>query len=164
MEIERKFLIRQMPEHLEQYPCLPLEQAYLCTNPVVRVRREGEDFYLTYKGRGKMIREEYNLPLNREAYAHLLPKADGTVITKKRYRIPLAPYTAEVDVFEGILKGLVLAEVEFPSEEEALAFLPPDWMGEEVTQDSRYHNSFLSSLDSRKDACGILGLPLDGPG
>lgn len=161
MEIERKFLIRRLPEHLEQYPCLPLEQAYLCTDPVVRVRREGEDFYLTYKGRGKMVREEYNLPLNQDAYEHLLKKADGTVIIKNRYRIPLEPYTAEIDLFEGLLAGLVLAEVEFPTEEEALAFQAPDWMGEEVTQDSRYHNSFLGGLKSREEACSILGLPHD---
>lgn len=158
MEIERKFLIRQLPAHLEQFPCLSLEQAYLCTDPVVRIRREGDNFYLTYKGRGKMIREEYNLPLHDRAYEHLLKKADGTVITKKRYRVPIHFYTAEVDLFEGILTGLSLAEVEFPTEEAALAFLPPDWMGEEVTQDSRYHNSFLSSLGSREEACAVLGL------
>ena len=102
MEIERKFLLRHLPERLDHYECLALEQAYLCTDPVVRVRRENQDFYLTYKGRGMMVRQEYNLPLNQEAYRHLLAKADGSVITKKRYRIPVPPYMAELDLFEGI--------------------------------------------------------------
>lgn len=159
MEIERKFLLRHLPESLDSYECLTLEQAYLCTNPVVRVRRENQDFHLTYKGRGMMVREEYNLPLNQDAYQHLLAKADGSVITKKRYRIPIPPYMAELDIFEGIFSGLTIVEVEFPTEAEALAFLPPDWMGEEVTQDSRYHNSYLSGLGSREEACAALFLP-----
>ena len=49
MEIERKFLIRQLPEHLEQYPCLQIEQGYLCTNPVVRIRKQDDSYFLTYK-------------------------------------------------------------------------------------------------------------------
>ena len=159
MEIERKFLLRHLPERLDHYECLALEQAYLCTDPVVRVRRENQDFYLTYKGRGMMVRQEYNLPLNQEAYRHLLAKADGSVITKKRYRIPVPPYMAELDLFEGIFSGLAIVEVEFPTEREALAFLPPEWMGKEVTQDPRYHNSFLSGLGSREAACTALSLP-----
>ena len=88
MEIERKFTINKLPDNLDQYPCLTLEQAYLNTDPVVRVRRENDDFYLTYKGKGFLAREEYNLPLNEEAYYHLREKADGLIISKKRYRIP----------------------------------------------------------------------------
>ena len=60
MEIERKFTIRQLPEHLEQYDCRIIEQGYLCTDPVVRIRRDNDAYYLTYKGRGLMTREEYN--------------------------------------------------------------------------------------------------------
>ena len=82
MEIERKYLIKKLPEDLAQYPHMEMEQAYLCTEPVVRVRKEGEDYVLTYKSKGLMVREEYNLPLTKESYEHLLEKADGTVITK----------------------------------------------------------------------------------
>lgn len=89
MEIERKFLVPALPENLSSYPCHLIEQAYLCTSPVVRIRRQDDDFILTYKGSGMMAREEYNLPLTSESYGHLLPKADGIVITKKRYVIPL---------------------------------------------------------------------------
>ena len=67
---------------------MEMEQAYLCTEPVVRVRKEGADYVLTYKSKGLMVREEYNLQLTKESYEHLLGKADGTVITKTRYRIP----------------------------------------------------------------------------
>ena len=95
-----------------------------------------------------LAREEYNLPLTREAYLHLLPKADGNIITKTRYRIPLgAEYgglVAELDVFSGKFTGMMLVEVEFPDEETAGSFVPPDWFGEDVTFSEKYHNSWLS--------------------
>ena len=145
MEIERKYLVKDLPENLEQYPYKELEQAYLCTEPVVRVRREGEEYVLTYKSKGLMVREEYNLPLTREAYLHLLEKADGIVITKTRYVIPEKNNLhIELDIFHGKHSGLILAEVEFPTEEEANQSCPPDWFGEDVTLSTRYHNSNLS--------------------
>lgn len=145
MEIERKYLVKDLPENLEQYPYKELEQAYLCTEPVVRVRREGEEYVLTYKSKGLMVREEYNLPLTREAYLHLLEKADGIVITKTRYVIPEKNNLhIELDIFHGKHSGLILAEVEFPTEEEANQYCPPDWFGEDVTLFTRYHNSNLS--------------------
>ena len=81
-----------------------------------------------------MIREEYNLPLTKEAYAHLIVKADGTVISKTRYRIPIGnDLTAELDIFDGALNGVLLVEVEFPDESAARSFIPPKWFGEDVT-------------------------------
>jgi CYTH domain-containing protein len=144
VEIERKFLVARMPENLEQYPCRKIEQGYLCISPVVRVRRDNDNFWLTYKGGGMMARQEHEHPLDEGAYRHLLAKTDGTIISKKRYMIPLDKYTAELDVFEGVWEGLVIVEVEFPDLESARAFIPPEWMGEEVTYDGRYHNSWLS--------------------
>ena len=145
MEIERKYLLRQLPEHLETYPSHRIEQGYLCTAPVVRIRRQDEGYWLTYKSKGLMVREEYNLPLTREAYLHLRPKTDGILICKTRYLIPLGGgLTAELDVFHDDYEGLFLVEVEFPSEEAAEAFLPPEWFGEDVTFSSAYHNSTLS--------------------
>lgn len=147
MEIERKFLIKNIPLNLEDYSHKELEQGYLCTEPVVRVRREGEDYVLTYKSKGLMVREEYNLPLNREAYEHLIKKADGTVISKTRYVIPQpGDLKIELDIFHGKHEGLILAEVEFHSEEEAEGYCPPEWFGEDVTFSSRYHNSTLSKM------------------
>lgn len=76
-----------------------------------------------------MAREEYNLPLNEEAYRHLIQKADGNIIGKRRYLIPLEPYTIELDVFLEPFTPLVIAEVEFPTEEEANAlFLPTGFL------------------------------------
>ena len=147
MEIERKYLLKELPE-LGIYENHKIEQAYLCTSPVVRVRREDEAYYMTYKGGGLMAREEYNLPLNKEAYEHLVKKADGNVISKTRYLIPLEweGLVAEVDVFEPPFAPLIMAEVEFESEEQADRFTAPEWFGEEVTFDGRYHNSYMSRM------------------
>ena len=144
MEIERKFLVDRLPEHLEQYDTQQLEQAYLCTDPVGRVRRQGDEYILTYKGKGHMVREEYNLPLNEQAYEHLLEKADGNVIRKRRTRIPWQSSMIELDIFEAPFEGLMLAEVEFETELEAVAFIPPEWFGRDVTFEKEYHNSTLS--------------------
>lgn len=146
MEIERKYLISQLPKQLEQYPHRQLEQGYLSTSPVVRVRKDDDKYELTYKSKGMMVREEYNLPLTKESYEHLRAKIDGRLIVKKRYCIPYGNYTIELDVFEDELAPLVLAEVEFPTEEEANTFTPPDWFSEDVTFSPLYHNSFLSQL------------------
>ena len=171
MEIERKFLIDRIPDNLEEYPSHHIEQAYLSTNPVVRIRREDDSFYLTYKGSGMLAREEANLPLTSESYYHLLTKADGNVISKTRYLIPLdhpevtegSPQppdeytlTIEMDVFDKPFDPLVMAEVEFGSVEAAQTFLPPDWFGKEVTYEPQYHNSYMAMQDLSKTADNTL--------
>ena len=148
VEIERKFKIKSLPDNLDQYKSCTIEQAYVCTAPVIRVRKQDDNYILTYKGGGMMARSEYNLPLGKEGYEHMLKKADGNVITKTRYFIPLEnALTAELDVFEGMFEGLVFVEVEFESVDEANAFVPPEWFDEDVTDDRRYHNSYLSKLE-----------------
>ena len=159
MEIERKFTVKKLPDDLEKYICHIIEQAYLNTDPVVRVRRQDDEYYMTYKGKGLLAREEYNLPLNEVSYYHLRDKADGNVISKKRYVIPItnptftSDYTenidqlslcVELDIFDAPFAPLVIAEVEFPSEAAANAFLPLDWFDQDVTHDPAYHNSNLS--------------------
>lgn len=167
MEIERKFTVTKLPDDLETYPCHIIEQAYLNTDPVVRVRREDDSFYMTYymtyKGKGLLAREEYNLPLNEASYYHLREKADGNVISKRRYVIPIQEPTfdmtrlsssgkkidqislsVELDLFEPPFAPLVIAEVEFPDRETAEAFQLLDWFSQGVTNDPAYHNSNLS--------------------
>ena len=124
MEIERKFLpdLNLLPFKPEDFPYRKIEQGYLCTSPVVRIRKDNEQFFLTYKSKGLMIREEYNLPLTEDAYQHLKAKIEGS----------LAP--------------LVIAEIEFPDEESANAFDAPGWLGEDVTMSPLYHNSTLSRM------------------
>ncbi len=140
MEIERKFLVKKLPD-LSKYDYVDIEQGYLCTHPVVRIRKKNDKFILTYKGSGLMAREEIEAELTEDAYKHLRDKIDGHPITKRRYLIPFEPYTIELDVFEGHKSGLIMAEVEFPTIEEANNFVPPKWFGEDVTQDRSYHNS-----------------------
>ena len=143
MEIERKFTVKELPD-LSKYEYHIMEQGYLNTDPVVRVRKEDEEYYLTYKGKGLLAREEYNLPLNKDAYYHLVEKSDGIIIRKKRYLIPFGKYTIELDVFDAPYENLIIAEVEFGSEEDANAFQPPEWFAEDVTMNRKYHNSNLS--------------------
>lgn len=157
-EIERKYTIKYLPDGFENHVCIVIEQAYLNTDPVVRVRRSNDKYTLTYKGSGLMMREEYNLPLDRESYLHLSQKADGNIISKKRYVLPLdnpcfqehfkpdnpLSLKIELDIFEPPFAPLIIAEIEFPDEQTANAFVPPEWFDKDVTFDPKYHNSNLS--------------------
>ncbi len=148
MEIERKWLLKSIPQDLESYPHHIIEQGYLNTTPVVRIRRQDDQYILTYKGGGMMAREEYNLPLDAESYAHLRTKVDGKIISKVRYVIPLPDgLMIELDHFSSPIKGLYLAEIEFSSVEQAESYIPPAWFGEDVTYDARYHNSVMSQME-----------------
>ena len=148
VEIERKWLIHTIPFDPGDYECLEIEQGYLSSSPTVRVRKENDNFYLTYKGAGysdSIAHTEYNLPLDRESYEHLREKADGILITKKRYLIPMENgLKTELDVFGPPYEGLIIAEVEFSSEEEALSFTAPDWFGEDVTRIPKYKNAVMA--------------------
>lgn len=178
MEIERKFTLKYLPEDYEKYPFRHIEQAYLNTNPVVRVRKEDDRYFLTYKGKGMLAREEYNLELNEESYLHLRAKADGNVISKKRYLIPLVnpkfredgpkppddyTLTIELDVFDAPFAPLLLAEVEFGSREAAEDFIPPDWFLEDVTFNADYHNSNLSRMDLSNGLSDMKCASMDAP-
>lgn len=157
MEIERKYLIMNLPENLTNYKCKVIEQGYLCHNPTIRIRKIDDDYILTYKSRIKQIgisdsnkaimNNEVELELTQEAYMQLKNKIDGYLIHKNRYYIPLeAGLTAELDVFENQLKGFIMAEVEFPSEKSSDIFIPPKWFGKELTSDKRFSNYNLSKL------------------
>ena len=148
MEIEKKFTIKQLPADLDKYDHHMIEQAYLTTSPTIRVRREDDRYYMTYKGVGgsntSLSHEEYNLPLTAEAYETLSSKADGNIIRKKRVLIPYGSHTIELDIFDEPFRPLIIAEVEFPSVEEAEAFVPPEWFDEEVTDRREYRNAYLA--------------------
>ncbi|MBR1865725.1 MAG: CYTH domain-containing protein [Lachnospiraceae bacterium] len=164
MEIERKFLIQKehIPTGFETYPHHQFEQAYIITEPVLRIRKQDSSYILTYKGQGFMKREEVEFPLTEEAYQKLLSKTEGNIITKTRYRIPEKEnLTIEFDVFHGLFEGLLLAEVEFPSEEAALAYQPPVWFGKEVTRETTFHNSTLSRMSREAVSKLILSLTED---
>lgn len=139
-----------------------MEQGYLCARPTVRIRKSDADYILTLKdkqgvkeleGTGAgVVNREIEIPLTAEAYEHLKAKTDGHLVEKLRYLIPLADgLTAELDIFQGRLAGLVFAEVEFPDAETARGFVPPDWMGDDVSDDRRYRNTFLSELEGYEE-------------
>lgn len=88
MEIERKFLIKDLPKDLTSYPCSQIEQAYLNENPVLRIRRKDDDYILTYKSKGMMAREESEFPLTKEPMNICSTKADGKIISKTRIFYP----------------------------------------------------------------------------
>lgn len=156
MEIERKFRVLRLPEGLEGFPKKEIEQGYLCGAPVLRIRKSNEDYILTLKSKyclntGEKIKEtmarrceEIEVSLDEKAYYHLKEKTDGRIISKMRYLIPYEDYTIELDIFRGFLKGLVFAEVEFPSEGKSGEFTPPEWFGEDVTFDRRFSNNYLA--------------------
>ena len=115
---------------------------------MVRIRHLDDQYILTYKSGGMLARQEVELPLTPSAYEHLKEKADGTVISKKRYILPLTDILKiELDIFEGMLEGFIMAEVEFPTLEDANHFIPPEWFVKDVTFDHHFHNSYLSSMD-----------------
>lgn len=164
MEIERKFTVKKLPENLEQFEKKEIEQAYLSTGAygtVLRVRKSNEDYILTYKSKigvvipknaSARICEEVELPLTKEAYLHLREKADGQVISKTRYLIPIENgRKIELDVFHGYLSGLIFAEIEFESEKEAEEYLLPEWFEEDVTFDKRYSNAYMTRFQSLEE-------------
>ena len=143
VDIERKFLV--CGDGWRQGAGQRLVQGYLNRDKLrtVRVRVAGEMGFLTIKGPTQgATRVEFEYPI-AEADAHaLLALCDGPLVDKVRYRIPAGNVVWEVDVFAGDNVGLVVAEVELPSED--AAFVRPDWLGEEVTHDARYFNSNLA--------------------
>lgn len=148
-EIERKWLVRKLPGGLEHFLHKEYVQGYLCTTPTVRIRQEGEEYVLTYKGAGLLKREEYNLPLTEASFRHLLGKCDGRLIRKTRYFMPVKDKEGlmiELDIYKEDLSGLMTAEIEFPSESEAMAFEPPSWFSEDVTFRPEYKNSALATI------------------
>ncbi|MCI5679266.1 MAG: CYTH domain-containing protein [Bacteroidales bacterium] len=152
MEIERKFLTKHIPFDITAYPCLAISQAYISFSPTIRIRQSNEDYILTVKGKGHLEREEFELPLSKEDYDRLLQKTEGTPVIKKRYLVPLAEgLTAEVDIYEGELIGLMTTEVEFPSLEAAESFVAPQWFGKDVSKEKAYKNTSLSLYGKPKE-------------
>ncbi len=145
MEIERKFLVKELPENLEGFVKKEIEQTYISTDPTIRLRKSDSDFILTVKGHGNLAREEFELPLDIDQYKRLLEKAETPTVSKTRYLIPIDNnLTAELDVYHGVLNGLLTVEVEFASIDEAEAFSPPAWFGDDVSYDRRYKNTSLA--------------------
>jgi adenylate cyclase len=146
VEIERKFLVPEAPD-LTGTDADEIEQGYLAigSDGEVRLRRKGERLLLTAKRGSGISRDEVEVELDREPFERLWPLTEGRRLHKRRHVIPYGDLRIEVDAYEGELEGLLVAEIEFSSEDEARAFQPPDWIGEEVTGDERYLNETLAT-------------------
>jgi adenylate cyclase len=152
MEIERKFLVDAPPDDLGRHPSSAIEQGYLAIEPggvEVRVRRRNGKAVLTAKAGTGRTRAEEEVAIDAGAFERLWPLTAGRRVEKVRHLIPAGDgLTIELDVYGGDLTGLVVAEVEFPDEAAADAFVPPAWLGADVTDDERYKNHRLA-VDGR---------------
>ena len=147
-EIERKFLVKQLPEKLKRSRRYLIAQGYLATEPGgrhVRLRKRGKTSSLTFKvGRGAH-REEREVKLSAKQFAMLWPATVGRRLRKLRYEIPWRNLLIEIDIYRGRHSGLVVAEVEFPDRATCRKFKPPSWFGREVTGEKRYSNVRLAN-------------------
>jgi CYTH domain-containing protein/8-oxo-dGTP pyrophosphatase MutT (NUDIX family) len=148
-EIERKWLVPDAPrKELDGAEKQRIEQGYLAVGgdeePEVRLRRRKGKTLLTVKSGGDLVRVEEEIGIEKRAFQNLWPLTEGRRVEKTRHLVPFGPHTIEVDVFDGDLAGMVVAEVEFESPEASRAFEPPSWLGDEVTEDGRYKNKSLA--------------------
>ena len=145
LEIERKFLVKG-DFKTSASKSVRIIQGYLCSVPerTVRVRVKGDCGFITVKGLGSesgASRFEWEKEIPVDEALDLIKMCEPGVIDKTRYLVEAGEHTYEVDEFYGDNEGLVVAEVELSSEEEA--FVKPEWLGEEVTGDVKYYNSML---------------------
>jgi CYTH domain-containing protein/CHAD domain-containing protein len=155
-EIERKFLIPAPPDRVRAGEGTQIEQAYLAiTDEVeVRLRRSGSETRLTVKGGHGDVRQEIEFAVEAQEFEELWSLSADRRLEKTRLEVPLENgLVAEVDIFEGVLEGLVIAEVEFDSEDAKRDFEPPAWFGDELTGDQRYANQTMAT-DGSPDSGG----------
>ncbi len=150
-EIERKFLIINVPDNLLFYNSYTISQGYiLITDDIeIRLRKKGDKYFQTIKSTGDLSREEYEIELTQDQFEVLWPLTAGKRIKKLRHEIKYDDYIIELDIYHDSLEGLKTAEVEFKNFEEGESFKPPEWFDAEITYNKMYKNKNLS----------IFGLP-----
>jgi CYTH domain-containing protein len=148
-ELERKFVLSEVPFELSGYPASEIRQGYLAIGAdgsEVRIRRRGERCSLTVKRGSGLARDEEELDLGDDEFDRLWPLTEGRRVEKTRYEIPAdGDLVIELDVFAGELEGLITAEIEFDSDDQARRFATPDWLGPEVTENDAYKNRRLAT-------------------
>lgn len=165
LEIEKKYLIKSLPDNLNDYPHYKIEQGYVYTNPVIRIRKktifDGEKIVnqkhiLTIKGDGLLSRQEFELTIDEKAFNDLSKKVEGNIISKTRYNLPLEDnLKIELDIFHDLFEGLIMGEIEFPDEDYAKKYNPPALLGKEVTENTMFHNSTMSKM-SKSDISDLI--------
>lgn len=147
VEIERKFLVADLPDLTEACGVHVLQGYVVSGDKEVRLRVEDSaHFTLTIKNDGTLVRKEYEIDLSKEQFEVLWPTVEGT-LEKYRYCIPYGSYIIELSIYLSSLKGLVIAEIEFASEKEAKDFRPPKWLAEDITEDKQYKNKNLAGKE-----------------
>lgn len=146
-EIERKFLVKSLPKNLKNFARAEIAQGYLASEGKgrqVRLRKRDAACSLTFKRGNGDVREEREISLTPRQFDEIWPGTTGRRLRKVRYHVPWEKWMIEVDVYRGALRGLIVAEVEFPNRRSCLRFEPPDWFGTEVTGKRRYSNVRLA--------------------
>lgn len=154
IEIEKKYRVKYLPENIEKYQKIDIEQSYLnygC-EPTLRLRKYNEaEYILSYKFKRKENREdlsvhdEIELTMSKKGYERLKNKVDGRIIHKTRYIIPLDNgLKVEIDRFKDFFEGVCFAEIEFKSEEQADTYIIPDWLGEDISNQKRVKNWYMA--------------------
>lgn len=152
-ELERKFLIREIPPEIQKIRGEKIRQGYISRDrdKEVRLRQKGSRYYLTVKSNENLKRNEYETSISREQFETLWPATEGCRLEKERKKIKLKEYVLEIDIYSGDpLEGLIVGEVEFPNLRRAQKFQIPDFFREEITFDKRFKNYNLAGLASRE--------------
>ncbi len=146
MEIEKKFLLKELPGKLYGYPSVFIEQGYIVitANEELRIRKGNGAHILTFKKGTGTTRHEIEIGISEEQYDEFKPCVVGTPISKTRVKYPYREHTIEIDVYKGGLEGLITAEVEFSSPHDMQEFSPPSWFGEDVSLDDDFKNKNLA--------------------
>ncbi|MDM1345666.1 CYTH domain-containing protein [Myroides marinus] len=148
IEIERKFLVNTLEFIDQSHKSNKITQGYLNSHPerTVRIRLKDEQAFITIKGKSNesgTSRLEWEKQIDYTEANQLINLCEDYVISKTRYLVTLGEHTFEVDIFHGDNEGLILAEIELTSENEQ--FSKPSWLGQEVTGDLRYYNSYIAN-------------------
>jgi CYTH domain-containing protein len=146
-EIECKYLIQNPPENYSDWDCTEIRQGYLAVTDdgrEVRIRKKGDAFFQTVKLEKGFYREEIEIPITKDQFDVLWPATSGKRINKKRFTINYNGQLIEMDIYQGRLEGLIVAEVEFDNEENCRRFEPPSWFDKEISNDEKYKNRNLA--------------------
>ena len=147
LEIERKFLVKELPINIESLLHSDITQGYLTIKgkgSTMRIRKNGEKYYQTIKGAGNKVRTEVEIEITQKQFEKLWPLTKEKRIQKTRYEIPFGNFTIELDIYRGSLARFLSAEVEFDTEKESNDFVAPDWFGKEITENKEYGNHHLA--------------------
>lgn len=143
MEIERKFLVNSLP-NLNGVKHSEIKQGYFSIEPEKRVRQLDDRYYITEKGEGDMVRQEKEWQIDKNEADKLFSMSKTYIVEKTRYYLPYGKNVIELDIYKGKHEGLIVAEVEFATESDALEFKVPQWFGKDITSDKSYKNMMLA--------------------